>query len=157
MWRDRMDYSTIIPLKRGLKKQRATKSTAAALFNYAGLSAAPHKFFGGGVYHFKLAAASGFGGCMWVCRTWQSCSGHWSHFKILDTLDIGMQRTFTLIVWVYWNVIVYIIVTFWIFEKSCVCFMIIQNCFCNFTLLILWNRLKQCCYVVIIAFFIHMK
>jgi len=86
MWRDRMDYSTIIPLKCGLSKPASHKKYGGGggTFKLRWTLAAPHNFFSG-VDNFRLATASGFGGCGSRYRTWQSCSGNWSHFKMLDT------------------------------------------------------------------------
>jgi len=119
------------------KNQWATKSTAAAaaLFNSGGLSAAPHKYFGGGVDHIRLR----------VYRTWQSCSGHftgstsryWIYSGHWYTDDIRHNSVSIL----KYHPLHYCYILN--FLRRCVCYMKIQNCFCNFTMLILWNRLKQ--------------
>jgi len=99
--------------------------------------------FGGGMNHFQLVV--GFGNSESIIHDRAvATTGRTSTYWILD---IGMQRTFTIIMWVYWNIILYLIVTFWIFYtwRRCVCFMNILNFFCNFSMLLLWNS----CYVMI--------
>jgi len=76
-----------IPLKRGLKIPASHKKYAAAPHTYFWRKRGPFSA-GGGIRRLR------------VYRTWQSCSCHWSQLNILD---ISMQRTFAIIMWVYCN------------------------------------------------------